>query len=49
MRSNGDRKGAQRVWLGELQWKRIFEIPSLRCEDNIKLGLQEIEWGSKLY
>jgi hypothetical protein len=46
---SGVGRGAQSVWVGKHQWKRIFERPRLRCEDNIKLGLQEIDWGSRLY
>ena len=38
-------KGAYRIWMGRPEGKRLLERPKLRREDNIKMGLQEVEWG----
>jgi hypothetical protein len=31
--------------LGRPEEKRLLRTPRLRCEDNIKMDLQEVEWG----
>ena len=39
----GDRIGAYRVFVGKYEGKRQFGRSRRRCEDNIKMHLQEIE------
>jgi hypothetical protein len=43
---NGDRKYAYRVLLGRPEGKKPLGRPRLRGEDNIKMDLQEVAWGS---
>jgi len=38
----GEREGAYRVLVGELEGKRPLGRPKRRWEDNIKMGLQEL-------
>jgi hypothetical protein len=40
----GDRRGAYRVLVGRPDGKRPLGRPRVRCEDNIKMGLQEAGW-----
>jgi hypothetical protein len=42
----GDRRGVYRVLVGTPEGKRLFGRPVLRCEDNIKMDLQEVSWGA---
>jgi hypothetical protein len=42
----GERRGAYRVMVGKLEEKRPLERPRHRWEDNIKMDLQEVEWGA---
>ena len=37
--------GAYRVLVGRPDGKRTLGRPRCRCEDNIKIYLQEMEWG----
>ena len=41
----GKRTGVYRVLMGKPQGKRPIERPRRRWEDNIKMDLQEAEWG----
>jgi hypothetical protein len=41
----GDKRGAYRVLVGRPDGKRPLGRPRPRCEDNIKMGLQEAGWG----
>jgi hypothetical protein len=41
----GDRKGAYRFLVGRPDGKKSLGRPRCRWEDNIKMGLQEVEWG----
>ena len=43
-----ERRGAYRVLVGRPEGKRRVRRPRVRCEDNIKVYLQEIGWGSRL-
>ena len=42
----GERRGVYRVLEGKLEGKRPFGRPRLRWEDNIKMDLQEVGWGT---
>ena len=44
----GERRGAYRVLVGKPTGKRPLERPRSRWEDNIKMDLQEVEWGHGL-
>jgi hypothetical protein len=41
----GERRGAYRVLVGELEGRRPLERPRRRWEDNIKIDLREVGWG----
>jgi len=41
----GERRGVYRVLVGKPEGKRPRGRPRCRCEDNIKIDLQEVEWG----
>jgi len=41
----GARRDAYRVWVGKRKGKRPLGRPRRRCEDNIKMDLQEVGWG----
>ena len=41
----GDRRGASRVLVDRPEGKRPLGRPRHRWEDNIKIDLQEMEWG----
>jgi len=42
----GDRRGVYRVLVGKPEGKRPLGRPRRRCEDNIKIDLQEVGCGS---
>jgi len=44
----GQRRGAYRVLLGKSEGKRQLGRPRRRWENDIKMGLQEMEWGQGL-
>jgi len=44
----GDRRGAYRVLVDRPEGKRPLGRPKHRREDNIKMDLQELEWGHGL-
>ena len=46
MASLGERRGTYRVLVGRPEGKRPFGRPRRRWEDNIKMGLQDLGWGS---
>jgi hypothetical protein len=41
----GDRRGAYRVLVGRPEGNITLGRPRRRWEDNIKMDLQEVEWG----
>jgi hypothetical protein len=41
----GERRGVYRIVVGKPEGKRLLGRPRSRCEDNIKIGLQEVECG----
>jgi hypothetical protein len=41
----GERRGAHGDLVGKPEEKLPLERPSCRWEDNIKIGLREVEWG----
>jgi hypothetical protein len=41
----GERRGAHRVLVGKLERKKPLVRPRHRWEVNIKMVLQEVEWG----
>ena len=43
-----DRRVVYGVVVGKLEGKRPLAIPRRRWEDNIKMDLQEVEWGHGL-
>jgi len=44
----GERRGAYRVLVGNFNGKRPLEGHRSRWKDNIKIDLQEVEWGHGL-
>jgi len=42
----GERRGVYRVLVGKPEGKRPLGRPRHRWEDNIKMDLQEVGWGS---
>jgi hypothetical protein len=43
----GDRKCTYRILVGRDDGKRSLGRPTRRWENNIKMDLQEVEWGVK--
>jgi hypothetical protein len=43
------RRGANRILVGRTQAKRIFGRSRRRWKDNIKIDLQDVEWGHGPY
>jgi hypothetical protein len=41
----GEKRGAYRILVGRPEGRRPLGIPRRRWEDNIKMDLQEVEWG----
>jgi hypothetical protein len=41
----GERRGTHRILVGRPEGKRTLGRPKHRWEDNIKMALQEVEWG----
>jgi len=41
----GERWGKYNVLVGKPERKRLLGSPRLRWEDNIKIVLQDVEWG----
>jgi hypothetical protein len=44
----GERRCAYRVYVGLTEGKRLLGRPWRRWKDNIKMNLQEVEWGHGL-
>jgi len=44
----GERRGVYIVLVGKPEGKRPLGGPRRRWEDNIKMDIQEIEWGYRL-
>jgi hypothetical protein len=44
--TNGESRGAYRVLVGKPEGRKPLGKPRLRWEDNIKIDLREVEWGS---
>jgi hypothetical protein len=42
----GERRGVYRALVGKPEARRPFGRPGRRWEDNIKMGLREVGWGS---
>jgi hypothetical protein len=42
----GEERGAYRVLVGRPEGRRPLGRPRCRWEDNIKMDLQEVEWGA---
>jgi len=42
----GEKRGAYRVLVGKSEGYRPLGRPRRRWEDNIKMDLQEVEWGT---
>jgi hypothetical protein len=42
----GERRGANRGFLGKRKGKILLGRPRRRWEDKIKMDLQEVEWGA---
>jgi len=42
----GEIRSAYRVFVGKPEGKRLLGRPRCRWEDNIKIDLQEVEWGA---
>ena len=42
----GERRGVYRVLVGKCEGKRPLGRPRFRLEDDIKIDLQEVGWGS---
>jgi hypothetical protein len=38
-------RGAYRILVGRPERRRLLGRPRRRCEDNIKMDLQEVGWG----
>jgi hypothetical protein len=41
----GHRKGAYRIMVARYEGNRLLGRPRRRWKDNIKIDLQEVEWG----
>jgi hypothetical protein len=44
----GERRGVYRILVGKSEGKRPIGRPRRRWEDNIKMELQEVEWGYEM-
>ena len=44
----GENRGVTRVLVGKPEEKRTLGRPRRRWEDNIKIDLQEVDWGHGL-
>jgi hypothetical protein len=44
----GERTGVYRVLVGKPEGRRPLEMPRHRWEENIKMNLQKVGWGSRL-
>jgi hypothetical protein len=44
----GEKRGAYRILVGRPEGRRPLGRPRRRWEDNIKMDLQEVEWGQGL-
>ena len=42
----GESRGAYRILIGRPEGKRLLGRPGHRCEENIKINLQGMEWGA---
>jgi hypothetical protein len=42
----GEIRSAYRVFVGKPEGKKLLGRPRRRREDNIKMDLQEVEWGA---
>jgi hypothetical protein len=42
----GERRGAYRALVGKPERRRPLGRPRRKCEDNIKMDLQEVGWGT---
>jgi len=42
----GEIRSAYRVFVGKPEGKRLLGRPRCRWGDNIKIDLQEVEWGA---
>jgi hypothetical protein len=42
----GEGRGAYRILVGRAEGRRPLGRPRRRCEDNIKIDLQEVGWGA---
>jgi hypothetical protein len=42
----GEMRSAYRVFVGKPEGKKQLGRPSHKWEDNIKMDLQEVEWGT---
>jgi hypothetical protein len=42
----GEERGAYRILVGRPEGRRPLGRPRCRWEDNIKMDLQEVEWGA---
>jgi hypothetical protein len=42
----GEKRGAYRILLGRPEGRRPLGRPRRRWEDNVKMDLQEVGWGS---
>jgi hypothetical protein len=43
--STGEKRGAYRILMGRPEGRRLLGRPRRRWEDNIKMNLQEVDWG----
>jgi hypothetical protein len=42
----GERRGAYRILVGRSEGRRSLRRPRCRLEDNFKMDLQEVGWGT---
>jgi len=42
----GERRGVCRLWVGKPEGKKLLGRPRRRWEDNMKMDLQEVGYGS---
>jgi hypothetical protein len=43
----GEKRSSYRILVGRSEGKRSLGRPRHRWEDNIKMDLQDVEWGGK--